>query len=74
MKVFLLVKAEWGLRALEVFTEDEIAVVERLHGAWTRRGYEAAIVYGADLQDVMQSFPAWFDSPTSGAGESRQAA
>lgn len=59
MRLFVLAKDESGLRAVAVHADLDHAAAEITN--FQGRGFEAIGVGGFDLQDVMQSHPAWFE-------------
>jgi len=63
VRLFVLAKDATGLRGLRVFTQDETAQTcraEESEIAFQDCGFVTTQVVGFDLQDVMQSHPAWF--------------
>jgi hypothetical protein len=60
VRLFVLAKDDSGLRELAVTREGQNQAAEAKRAFFEGIGYESIVVVGFDLQDVMQSHPAWF--------------
>lgn len=63
MKTYVLAKDESELRVLAVYglEDEDVDAARAEQKRLSRRGCETELILGTSLQDVMRSFPTWFE-------------